>query len=48
VREGARSKHSPATKTKGVITKAWLYRYQIDKRERVMGLGSARVVRRDD
>ncbi len=32
------------TKTKGVVTKAWLYRYQIDKRERVMGIGSARVV----
>ncbi|MGY3279397.1 tyrosine-type recombinase/integrase [Bradyrhizobium sp. S3.7.6] len=32
------------TKTKGVVNKAWLYRYQIDKRERVMGLGSARVV----
>jgi hypothetical protein len=32
-----------ATKAKGV-TKAWLFRYQIDHRERVMGLGSARVV----
>ena len=31
------------TKTKGVVTKAWLYRYQIDKRERYMGLGSASV-----
>jgi integrase len=26
------------------ITKAWLFRYRIDKRERVMGLGSARVI----
>ena len=33
-----------ATKTKGVVTKAWLFRYQIDHRERVMGLGSARIV----
>ena len=33
-----------ATNTKGVVSKAWLYRYQIDRRERVMGLGSARVV----
>lgn len=32
------------TKVKGVVTKAWLYRYQIDQRERFMGLGSARVV----
>jgi hypothetical protein len=32
------------TKTKGVVTKAWLYRFQIDHRERFMGLGSARVV----
>jgi hypothetical protein len=32
------------TRTKGVVTKAWVFRYQIDKRERVMGLGSARVV----
>ena len=32
------------TKTKGVVAKAWLFRFQIDKRERVMGLGSARVV----
>jgi len=32
------------TKTKGVVTKAWLYRYQIDKRERVMGFGKARVL----
>ncbi|MGY3347736.1 tyrosine-type recombinase/integrase [Bradyrhizobium sp. USDA 4470] len=32
------------TQTKGVVTKAWLYRYQIDKRERFMGIGSARVV----
>jgi integrase len=31
------------TKAKGV-TKAWLFRYQIDHRERVMGIGSARVV----
>jgi hypothetical protein len=34
----------PGGFTKGVVTKAWLFRYQIDKRERVMGLGSARVV----
>jgi integrase len=34
-----------ATPTRaGGITKAWLFRYQIDKRERVMGLGSARVI----
>jgi integrase len=33
-----------ATKAKGVVTKAWLYRYQIDKSEHAMGLGSARVV----
>jgi integrase len=33
-----------ATKAKGGVTKAWLFRYQIDHRERVMGLGSARVV----
>jgi hypothetical protein len=26
------------------VNKAWLFRYQIDHRERVMGLGSARVV----
>jgi integrase len=26
------------------VTKAWLFRYQIDHRERVMGIGSARVV----
>jgi integrase len=32
------------TERKGVVTKAWLFRFQIDKRERVMGLGSARVV----
>ncbi|MBR0809354.1 integrase arm-type DNA-binding domain-containing protein [Bradyrhizobium japonicum] len=32
------------TKTKGTVTKAWLYRYQIDQRERYMGLGSASVV----
>jgi hypothetical protein len=32
------------TKVKGVVTKAWLFRFQIDGRERVMGLGSARVV----
>ncbi len=32
------------TKIKGTVTKAWLFRYQIDKRERVMGIGSARVV----
>jgi integrase len=34
-----------ATPTRaGGVTKAWLFRYQIDKRERVMGLGSARVI----
>jgi hypothetical protein len=33
-----------ATKAKDGVTKAWLFRYQIDHRERVMGLGSARVV----
>jgi integrase len=33
-----------ATGRKGVVTKAWLFRYQIDKRERYMGLGTARVV----
>jgi hypothetical protein len=32
------------TRTKGVVSKAWLYRYQLDRRERFMGLGSARVV----
>jgi integrase len=32
------------TKVKDVVTKSWLYRYQIDHRERFMGLGSARVV----
>jgi integrase len=32
------------TKTKGVVTKAYLFRYQIDHRERQMGLGSARVI----
>jgi integrase len=32
-----------STKANGV-TKAWLFRYQIDHRERQMGLGSARVV----
>ena len=32
------------TGTKGVVTKAWLFRFQIDQRERFMGLGSARVV----
>jgi hypothetical protein len=32
------------TKTKGVVTKAYLFRYQIDNRERQMGLGSARVI----
>lgn len=32
------------TTTPGEVNKSWLYRYQIDKRERVMGLGSARVV----
>jgi integrase len=32
------------TGAKGVVTKAWLFRFQIDRRERVMGLGSARVV----
>ena len=33
-----------ADRKKGVVTKAWVFRYQIDKRERAMGLGSARVV----
>jgi integrase len=33
-----------ATARKGVVTKAWLFRYQIDNRERYMGLGTARVV----
>ena len=32
------------TRTKGVVNKSWLFRFQIDHRERVMGLGSARVV----
>ena len=32
-----------STRIKGTVTKAWLFRFQIDKRERVMGLGSARV-----
>jgi integrase len=32
------------TQTKGVVNKSWLFRFQIDKRERVMGIGSARVV----
>src|SRR5215472_11405885 len=32
------------TKTKGTVTKAWLFRYQIDNRERCMGLGSTRIV----
>src|SRR6187455_2043552 len=29
---------------KGGVTKSWLLRYQIEKRQRWMGLGSARVV----
>jgi integrase len=29
---------------KGTVSKAWLFRYQLDHRERYMGLGSARVV----
>jgi integrase len=33
-----------ATEHKGVVTKAWLFRYQIDHRERQMGLGSTRNV----
>jgi integrase len=33
-----------STRIKGTVTKAWLFRFQIDKRERVMGIGSARVV----
>ena len=33
-----------APTAKGVVNKAWLFRFQIDKRERVMGLGCARVV----
>ena len=32
------------TRTKDSVSKAWLFRFQIDHRERVMGLGSARVV----
>jgi integrase len=32
------------TARKGVVNKSWLFRFQIDKRERYMGLGSARVV----
>src|SRR6478672_9695135 len=32
------------TRTKGSVSKAWLFRFQIDHRERVMGLGSARVL----
>jgi integrase len=32
------------TGTKGTVTKAWLFRYEIDHRERYMGLGSVRVV----
>jgi len=32
------------TRTKDGVSKAWLFRFQIDHRERVMGLGSARVV----
>jgi integrase len=35
---------SVAQPTPGVVNKSWLFRYQIDKRERVMGLGSTRVV----
>ena len=30
--------------TKGIVTKHWAFRFQIDHRERYMGLGSARVV----
>lgn len=30
--------------TPGVVNKSWLFRFQMDKRERVMGLGSTRVV----
>ncbi|MDN3279093.1 tyrosine-type recombinase/integrase [Frankia sp. RB7] len=33
-----------ATKTEGVVVKSWLLRYQLDQRERYMGLGSAKVV----
>lgn len=32
------------TKLKGVVTKAWLFRFQLDHRKRAMGLGSARTV----
>ena len=32
------------TRTKGVVNKAWQFRFQLDHRERYMGLGSARVV----
>ena len=33
-----------STRAKDVVTKTWLFRYQLDHRERQMGLGSARVV----
>jgi integrase len=33
-----------ATKTEGIVNKSWLFRFQIDHRERQMGLGSARTV----
>jgi integrase len=32
------------TKTKGIVTKSWVFRFQLDHRERFMGFGSARVV----
>ena len=32
------------TARKGEVNKSWLFRFQIDKRERYMGLGSTRVV----
>jgi hypothetical protein len=34
----------PVKNAPGIVTKAWLFRYQINERERWMGLGSARVV----
>jgi integrase len=33
-----------ATKVKGNVNKSWIFRYQLDKRDHAMGLGSARVV----
>jgi integrase len=36
--------HAAPTRTKGAINATWQFRYQIDRRERYMGLGSTRVV----